>query len=344
MKITRPMLKQAENEGLLSPQQTEPLWDFLQERNSHIPSFNTANILYYFGGLITIGALSLFMTLGWEQFGGWGIFGLSMLYALLGLGLTELLLTKYRLTIPAGIAAALVVAVTPLAVYGLQLALGLWADGHFYRDYHYYVDWRWLLMELATLASAAVMLWRYRLPFLLLPVIVTLWYLAMDLVVFLFNDYSSYWEVRRFFALWSGILMVLLAFWVDIRTSREKDFSFWLYLGGVLSFWLALTLKAPSDELGRFFYMCINLAMIALGAMLARKVFVVCGGLGVASCLGYLSHRVFENSLLFPLCLTLIGFALLFVGILWQRHEKAFRTNLLRVLPQQLRNLVEGLA
>ena len=72
-------------------------------------------------------------------------------------------------------------ALVPLAVYGLQNLLGWWPEGEAARDYHRHIDGRWLMMELATLAAGAVMLWRFRLPFLVMPVAVTLWYLSMDL-------------------------------------------------------------------------------------------------------------------------------------------------------------------
>jgi hypothetical protein len=36
------------------------------------------------GGLIAIGAMTLFMNLGWESFGGWGIFFISLAYAGIG--------------------------------------------------------------------------------------------------------------------------------------------------------------------------------------------------------------------------------------------------------------------
>ena len=101
-------------------------------------------------------------------------------------GLTEYFLDR-GLPIPAGITAAFVVVLTPLAVYGLQAALGWWAEGLAYREYHTHIDWRWLLMELATLACGAVMLWRYRLPFLVMPIAITLWYMSMDLTPFLFG-------------------------------------------------------------------------------------------------------------------------------------------------------------
>ena len=87
-----------------------------------------------------------------------------------------------------------------------------------------------------TLAAGAVLLWRYRFPFMLMPIAVTLWYMSMDLVPFLFGDGRD-WEIRKFISLWFGLAMVLLAFWVDVRSRHSKDYAFWLYLFGVLTFW-----------------------------------------------------------------------------------------------------------
>jgi len=146
--------------------------------------FKFTHVLYYLGGMIAIGAMTLFMTLGWERFGGGGLLAIALAY-LAGLwAVTHWLLYTKRLPIPAGITATL--ALVPMAVYGLQLLLGLWPDEKTpLREYHRIVDWRWLLMELATLAVAAVALWRWRLPFLVMPVALTLWYISMDLVAML---------------------------------------------------------------------------------------------------------------------------------------------------------------
>jgi hypothetical protein len=230
---------------------------------------------------------------------------------------------------------------TPLAIYGLQSALGWWAEGRVYRDYHTYIDWRWLLMELATLAVAAAMLWRYRLPFLVMPVGVTLWYLSMDLTPFLFGDADATWELRKFVSLWFGLLIVLLAFWVDVRTRHAKDYAFWLYLFGVLAFWGGLSLMRSDDELSKFLYFCINLLMIVVGAILSRRVFAVFGGLGAAGYVGYLAYNVFKDSIVFPFVLTGIGFAVIWLGIVWQRREQELTARLRSLLPAPLRELVE---
>ena len=341
MKLDRSTLQAAARKGILSEAQAEQLWDFLSKRYRDTPSFNFTHILYYLGGLIAIGAMTLFMTLGWERFGGWGIFFIALAYAGVGLWLTDYFLYRKQLRIPAGIMAAFVVALTPLAVYGLQVALGFWAEGRVYRDYHVWIDWRWLLMELATLATGAVMLWRYRLPFLVMPVAVTLWYMSMDLALFLFGGEYLDWEMRKFVSLWFGLLMILLAFWVDIHSRHGQDYAFWLYLFGVIAFWGGLSLMRSDSELSKFLYFCINLLMIVTGAVLSRRVFAVFGGLGCAGYLGYLAYDVVKDSLLFPFVLTLIGLGVIYLGILWQRHEAWISTRLRDRLPTALRELIE---
>lgn len=341
MDLNRAHLREATAAGLLEEQQAERLWEFLSKRQADSPSFRFTHILYYLGGLIAIGAMTLFMTLGWESFGGWGLLGIAAAYAVAALFLTELLL-KRSLPVPAGITATFALVLTPLAVYGLQAALGLWDDEHVYREYHTHIDWRWIVMELATLLAGAVLLWRYRFPFLLMPVAVTLWYMSMDLTPALFGDEDSSWDLRKLVSLGVGLLIILLAFWVDVRTRHEKDFAFWLYLFGVLAFWGGLSLLDSDSELGKLGYFAINLTMIAAGAILSRRVFVVFGGLGVAIYLGQLAHGLFEDSLIFPFALTLIGLGIIGLGLLWQRHEAAISRTLRSVLPQPLRELIEN--
>ncbi|HEY9018688.1 DUF2157 domain-containing protein [Thiomicrospira sp.] len=341
MDLKRSQLNEAAEDGLISPQQADKLWMFLSERGMDTPSFRFSHILYYAGGLTAIGAMSLFMTLGWERFGGWGLFFIALAYAGAGLWLTEFLLNRSKLSIPAGITASFVVVLTPLAVYGLQVALGWWEAEHVYRDLHRLIDGRWMFMELATLAVGALMLWRYRLPFLVMPVAVTLWYMSMDLTPFLFNNEDLTFELRKLVSLIFGLLMLVLAFWVDIQTRQQKDYAYWLYLFGVVTFWGALSFMNSDSELSKFIYLCINLLMIVVGAILSRRVFAVFGGLGAAGYLGHLAYDVFKDSMLFPFVLTLMGLGVILLGIYWQRHEANISGYLRGLMPQALKQLIE---
>lgn len=345
MRLTRPMLDEAVGAGVLGGDQAAALWAFLSRREGDTPAFKPAHVLYYLGGMIAIGAMTLFMTLGWERFGGGGLMLISTVYAAVAVALTEWLLRRPGLAIPAGIAATLAIVMVPLGVYGAQQLMGLWADAARiagYRAYHTQIDWRWLVMELATLAAAAIALWRYRLPFMVMPVAVTLWYMSMDLAPFLLGgdprDFFS--DAGKRISLAFGLAMTALAFVVDLRARGPKDYAYWLYLFGVLTFWGALSSMDSRSELGKFLYCGVNLAMIAIGAALSRRVFAVFGGLGVAFYLGHLSHTVFKDSMMFPVALTAIGLGVIAAGVGWQRHEDVVGERLRAFLPASFRELL----
>jgi len=67
-----------------------------------------------------------------------------------------------------------VIALTPLTIYALQQTFGFWPDDNNYRDYHRYIQWHWLYMELGTLIVGTILAWKYKYPFLMMPIAVTL--------------------------------------------------------------------------------------------------------------------------------------------------------------------------
>jgi hypothetical protein len=341
-------LQAAVQDGVISTAQAQQLWQrwavdaLTQARPSaqlplaRGPAFSFTNTLYYFGGMVAIGAMSLFMTLGWQAFGAWGLMAICSGYLLACLKVADFLKGR-SLPIPAGILATLAVVLVPLIVWCAQQGLGLWPPGGLssYSAYHTYINWRWLTLEFATLAAGVVMLWRYRLPFMVMPIAVTLWYMNMDVAHALWNDVGHWdWKFVRDVSLLFGMATVCIALWVDVRCRRattpewRQDYAFWLYLFGTIMFWGGLSLRDSDSELGKFFYCLINLALVFGGAAIGRRVFTVFGGLGVAIYLGHLSHKVFGNSLLFPFALTLLGLGVVALGIWWQRHEAQINARL----------------
>lgn len=343
MRLDRHHLDDAVQAGILQREQADALDAFLRSRPDAGPRFDFTHVLYYLGGLIAIGAMSVFMTLGWEAFGGWGILAAALAYAAAGLWLCERFRRRGH-AIPAGICATFAVALTPLAIYGLQQGMGWWPDdSSHYRDYHTYIRWHWLYLELGTLAAGTALAWRYRYPFMLMPVAVTLWYLSMDLTAMLIGQGGDWdWQLRALVSMYFGLLVVLLAFWVDLRSRGGPDFAFWLYLFGVLAFWGGLSSQHSDSELGKLLYCGINLLLIATGAVLVRRVFVVFGAIGVCMYLGHLAREVFRDSWLFPISLTAIGLGIVWLGLLWQRHEAAITRRLRARLPPPLQELLSG--
>lgn len=340
MKITRKHLDDAAGEKIITPEQSIQLYEYLSAHPSTGPSFNFTQVLYYLGGLLAIGAMTLFMNLGWEAFGGWGIFFIAVAYAGAGLKLANRFQRK-GYAIPAGICATFTVALTPLMMYGLQQGLGVWPDDSVYRDYHRYIQWHWLYMEFATLVVGVVILWRYLYPFLVMPIAVTLWYMSMDIAVMIMGDQYDF-QFRSEFSMYFGLLMLLMAFWVDLRARASGDYAFWLYLFGVLTFWVGMTAQDSDSELAKFVYCCVNLLMILLGVMIIRRVFVVFGALGVSIYLGHLAWDVFRDSWLFPISLTLIGLLIIYLGVVWQRNEKIITQKAQTLLPESVRILLNA--
>jgi len=340
MKITREILNDAVDEQIITAEQAERLHAYLQGLPTVGPAFNFTNLLYYLGGLIAIGAMTLFMNLGWESFGGRGIFFISLAYAGVGLKLTGLFRDRGH-PIPAGICATFVVALTPLAIYGLQQALGLWPDDSVYREYHRYIKWHWLYMECGTLIAGLIIVWRYRYPFLVMPIAVTLWYMSMDVAVMIMGDEYDF-QFRALVSMYFGLLMILIASWVDFRSSEKADYAFWLYLFGVMAFWGGMTSQESDSEISKFIYLCINLFMIAVGVVIVRRVFVVFGAIGACLYLGHLAQDVFEDSWLFPITLTAMGLFIIYLGVLWQKHERALTEKSRTLLPRPLREFLES--
>ena len=358
--IDRNHLDRAAQALVITPNQANALWDYLAREapaaaagvprpgQQQGPRFTFTNVLYYLGGMLAIGAMSIFMTLGWASFGSWGIFFIALLYIGIALWLARWF-ERRTLEIPMGLMAALVVVLVPLAVWAVQNALGFWPEGgrgtSSYRGYHYIIDWRWITLELATLVAGVVMLYRWKAPFLLMPVAVTLWYMTMDLAMLILPETErgwseAAWTFRKWFSVASGLIIVLIGFWVDLRSRFTRDYAFWLYLFGLLAFWCGLTSLGDNKLAGKLVYLAINLGLVFVGAVLVRRAFTVFGAIGIALVLGDISWRFFKNSWFFPIALTAIGLAVIFAGVWWSRNEARLTERLQSWLPQDLRELL----
>ena len=231
-------LTAAVQDGLITARQAQDLWARWAALRlaatqaaplpaAHLagPRFSFTNTLYYFGGMVAIGAMSLFMTLGWEAFGSWGLALITLGYLVACLKVADHLKQR-ALPVPAGILATLAVVLVPLMVWCVQHIMGWWPPGgpDSFSAYHTHINWRWLTLEFVTLATGVVMLWRYRLPFMVMPIAVTLWYMNMDVANALWSDVGTWdWNFVRDVSLVFGIATVFIAMWVDVRCRRATE-------------------------------------------------------------------------------------------------------------------------
>jgi hypothetical protein len=330
----------AAQQGQLSEEQIEKVWQALEHRQEGKPKFDLVHVAYYFGAMIVILAMSGLMTLGWEWFGGGGIFGLALIYAIGFAKAGHTLWNKDNLRIPGGLLYTLAVFMTPLAIYGLQRRLGWWPgeDPGAFQGYFQWVKGGWIPMELGTIAVTLIVIKFVRFPFLMFPLSLSLWFLSMDLTDLWTGVYpdSSWWDNRRWIALVFGLVMLIAAYSLDHST--KQDFSFWLYLFGLFALTFALSLLWEGSEYHKALYGLINVGFILISILLNRQVFIVIGSLGIFGYLSYLAYHIFEDSILFPFILSLLGIGIMYLGILYQRHRLAIENKILAYLPKKIKH------
>ena len=343
-------LRAASAAGVLDTAQLARLIDFLQQRASRAPAaaprFDVAHLLWYAGALIVITAMGLFSTLAFSQMGGKALAVIAVVYAAAFSAGGHYLWHAKNLRTPGGLLIAVAVSMAPLAVYGIQDALGLW--GQFgkpgtVQGFYVWIKGSWIFMEIAAIAAGVLALRLYPFPFIVVIIGVALWFMSMDLAPWIAGEQYADWETRRMVSLRFGLATILLAWAVDCL-KRGGDFAFWLHLFGIITFWGAVSFTSGGSAFDKALYCTMNVGLLFLAVFLGRKVYAVFGVIGIAMYLGDLANKVFNDSLLFPFALSLIGLAIIGLGVLWQRREAQLSAGLRSFLPAALRELIEARA
>jgi len=171
-------LRAAVTAGALDAEKLNPLLDFLGTRaaaaapaDRAAPMFDLAHLLWYAGALIVITAMGLFSTLAFNAMGGWALTATAVVYATVFAIAGDYLWFKRDLRVPGGLLIAIAVSMAPLAVYGVQDAMGMW--GTFGRpgtmhDFYVWIKGSWVYMEIAAIVAAVIALRRYPFPFIVM--------------------------------------------------------------------------------------------------------------------------------------------------------------------------------
>jgi hypothetical protein len=233
----------------------------------------------------------------------------------------------------------------PLAVYGIERWTGYWPekDPGAFREFHPYINSSWLIMEAATVVAGLVALRFWRFPFLTAPIAYALWFMSMDLIELIGHKTGMGWNEKEMITAVFGGVMLITAYFIDLR-GKADDFAFWGYLFGLAAFWGGLTSMNSDTELGKFIYCLINLALIFCSLALRRRVFLIFGSLGLFGYLGHLAYRVFEDSILFPFALSLLGIAIIYLGLQYQRRRKKFEQGFRATVLPHIRGLIPARA
>jgi hypothetical protein len=304
--------------------------------------FDLVHLLWYAGALIVIGAMGLFTTLAFEAMGGAALATTALIYAALFAAAGDHLWHRRGLPTPGGLLIAVAVAMAPLATFGIQDALGWWnSDGPpgRYHGFYLWIKGSWLPMEIVTILAGLLALRFYRFPFIVAIIALALWFMSMDLTPWLFQNEDPIWAARKQVSMMFGLAVLALAWLVDVKRNPRRDFAFWLHLAGLLAFWGGLTLSDSNSEAAKALYCLINVAFVLLSVFLMRRAYALFGTLGVSLYLGYLAAQVFEDSLLFPFALSLIGILVIAAGLVLHHHRGALSAWMSKRLPDTLRKL-----
>lgn len=339
MKVSRDeFFSRAASVGV-DPAQAAALWaELAKQEHASAPgaAFTAANVAYYLGGAIVICAMTFFMVQVWSNDAE--IVALALCYMVLLGVIGGWLYRRPETRRPGGILVTAATSLTPLLVYGLIKLSGGWTkanDPGSYSAFYEVVNKSWVPMEIATIVVGLVALRFVRFPFLTLPVAFALWFLSMDATgLFTHADaWSDAWlDTRRTVSIAFGIVMLSIAVAVDRRT--DEDYGFWLYLYGTSAFAFGITILWDKNQWHLAAFALICLGMIVVSVLLGRRVLTVAGGLGIFSYCSQLAYEYFKSEQgIFVLALTLIGLAVIFVGIAYQRNEATIQGALLAACP-----------
>jgi hypothetical protein len=338
MKFRLEDLEWGVEQGLLSEKQASDLRVALQKKYENRPQFTLGHVIYYFGALVVMSAMTWFMVEAWDRLGGPGITFISLAYGLLFFALGRHFWKNTALKIPGGLLITAAVSMTPLIVYGIERWLGWWpqTDPGPYTGFYVWIKGSWIWMEMATVAVGLLALRFFRFPFISFPIAYALWYLSMDIAPILIGSPMDLHQ-KEVVSVIFGSVMCVVSYLVDHRT--KDDYAFWGYLFGMATLWGGLTMMDSSNEAARFAYCMVNVFFIFLSVFLDRRVFIVFGAMGVSTYIGHLAQKVFADSLMFPVALSGLGLAVIFLGVFYQKNQKRIEERVLGSLTPELLKL-----
>jgi hypothetical protein len=340
MRLSRTDLTSMVEDGIIDAGQADRIWSRLSHRDDagQRPRFDLVHLLWYAGALIVMAAMGLFSVEAWSRYGGFTLAAITAFYAVACAAAGSHLWHARGLRTPGGLLITVAVVMVPVTIGAIQDALGWWTSGS--APYRHFLPWvrsSWLPMALGTILAASVALRFFRFPFLTIPLVAALWLLSIELAPWLLGEIWTGWRHQTILSLAVGLLILAAAWRIDIRS--DGDFAFWLHLAGLLAAWGGLSLLESDSELGHGLYCLVNVLLLFLSIFLMRRAYAVFGALGLGFYLVDLASRVFKGSLLFPVALSLVGIAVIALGLLYFRKRQAIADAFRRALPPGLQAL-----
>jgi hypothetical protein len=339
MKYTDDQMNRAVEKGIFTEGQVKNFREYVQGLNNQITKLQ--KVLYYGGGLLIISAMTWLMKKGWDDFGPMGITFFSALYFAIFFIVGYIVFFKKKMEVAGGLLLSIPIAVTPLLVFSVLRLFNFWPLEWSYDDYYIWVKGKWIILELAVIVVGLPVFLKTKFPFHLFLIAGSLWFLSMDIAPILYKRTTITWTERAIISDYFGFFMIAIGYFLDIKF--KKDYSFWLYLFGLITLTSGLSVFYNNDAYKFALLGIINIVMVLFSVFVNRNVFLVFGTIGLTEFLGRLSWKFFKDSALFPFALTIIGILLIAAGMVFQKNKKKvdefiknnFPEYLLKLRPQK---------
>jgi len=260
-------------------------------------------------------------------------------YASIFLAIGNYFWNKSNFKILGGLLVTVAVCMTPLIIYGVQKQFGWWPQGDpgSYKGYHLWVKGSWFYLEIGTILASALALTRFKFPFITMPAYFSLWYMTMDLTPLLFGKNDFTWEERKMVSMIFGLAILIFSYFIDLKKARS--FAYWGYIFGGIAFWGGLTSMSSDNELSKFIYLSINIFLILTSVFLNRRIFLILGSIGCSVYLAHLFEKVFNDYFSFPIIISIVGLAIILLGVKYQKNEKKIKNFILKSIPRSFHKL-----
>jgi hypothetical protein len=335
MKYTDEQVKKAVEIGIFTEDQVKNFRDYIQNSNNQVTKLQ--KVLYYGGGLLIISALTWLMIDNWKIFGPGAMTFFSAVYFLVFLSLGYFVFFKKKMETAGGLLLSIPIAVTPLFVFSLLSLFNFWPQEWDYNDYYVWIKGKWIILELITICVALPIFIKTKFPFHVFLIAGTLWFFSMDIVPVLYEETKITWTERAIISDIFGVLIIGIGYFADIKS--KKDYSFWLYLFGLITLVSGLSVFHNDNLLKFSIFGIINVFLILFSVFINRNVFLVFGTIGLTEFLGRLSWKFFRGSALFPAALTVIGVLLIAAGMFFQKNKKKIDGYFNNKLPELILKL-----
>jgi len=334
MKIEKQDLLVSAGKIGISPDQIEKLWNELQTKSSYHP-LEFSNLFFYLGSAFIFLPLLWFFFVTFDASRGLvsALFGVIFSTILLFFGTFFLRRSAY---ISGSLFVTLAVCMIPLIVYGSLQWAGLWmvdSPGH-YKNFFGWIKGGLFLVEVSTVIGGCIALYCYRTPFICIPIIFTLWFMVIEIVLMNFGEASNIDDILKVTSVLFGLGVLFVSYLVDLKS--KEDVAFWPYFSSMILIFGGL-LFLDTSKFEDFLRFLFSLGLMFISVLLQRKVLMLFGIIGVVGYVGSIFVRYLSDILEFPFDVGIFGLTVILLGIFFQKNHAKAEAWILGKVPTRMK-------